>query len=120
MMMNIKQFKILKQLIDKNILHKDGIKEFDKIVNKWKQTKDKEIIYINYENKVDNRDFDIYEIFKKYLNKNIKYNEIEIIEKNMKEAIKKYQERPVLTDKSKNIISNSNKIIIKIKLIIKA
>ena len=28
-------------LIDKNILCKGGVKKFDKIVNKWKQTKDK-------------------------------------------------------------------------------
>ena len=29
------------ELIDKNILHLDGVKNFDNIVNKWKQTKDK-------------------------------------------------------------------------------
>ena len=29
------------ELIDKNILHLNGVKRFDKIVNKWKQTKDK-------------------------------------------------------------------------------
>ena len=57
----IQNFK--KELIDKNILHIDGVKNFDNIVNKWKQTKDKEIIYINNKNKVDTRDFDIYEIF---------------------------------------------------------
>ena len=28
-------------LIDKNILHKGGVKKFDKIVDKWKQTKNK-------------------------------------------------------------------------------
>ena len=28
-----------KQLIDKNILHIDGVKKFDNIINKWKQTK---------------------------------------------------------------------------------
>ena len=100
-----------KELIDKNILHIDGAKKFDNIVNKWKQTKDKEIVYINVKNKVDTRDFDIYDIFKEYLNENIKYKEIESIEKNIKESFKKYQERPVLTDKNKNIISNSNKII---------
>ena len=94
-----------------------GIKKFDNIVNKWKQTKDKEIVCINDKNKVDTRDFDIYDIFKEYLNENIKYKEIESIEKNIKEAIKKYQERPALTDKNKNIISNSNKIIKGIELI---
>ena len=111
----IQNFK--QELIDKNILHKDGVKKFDNIVNKWKQTKDKEIIYINNKNIVDTRDFDIYEIFKEYLNKNIEYKEIESIEKNIKEAIKKYQEGSVLTDKNKNIIKNSNKIIKGIELI---
>ena len=111
----IQNFK--QELIDKNILHKDGVKKFDNIVNKWKQTKDKEIIYINNKNIVDTRDFDIYEIFKEYLNKNIEYKEIESIEKNIKEAIKKYQEGSVLTDKNKNIIKNSNKIINGIELI---
>ena len=45
----IQDFK--KELIDKNILHKDGDKKFDNIVNKWKQTKEKEIVYINNKNK---------------------------------------------------------------------
>ena len=112
---SIQDFK--KELIDKNILHKNGIKKFDNIVNKWKQTKDKEIVYINNKSKVDTRDFDIYEIFKGYLNKNIEYKEIAGIEKNIKEAIKKYQERPVITDKNKNITNNSNKIIKNIELI---
>ena len=111
----IQNFK--QELIDKNILHKDSVKKFDNIINKWKQTKDKEIIYINNKNKVDTRDFDIYEIFKEYLNNNIEYKEIESIEKNIKEAIKKYHERPVFTDKNKNIINNSNKIIKGIELI---
>ena len=102
---------IKKQLIDKNILHIDGVKKFDNIINKWKQTKDKEIVYINNKNKYSTRKFDIYDIFKEYLNENIKYNEIESIEKNIKEGIKKYQERPVLTDKNKNIINNSNKVV---------
>ena len=30
-------------LIDKNILIKSGVKKIDKIINKWKQTKDKEL-----------------------------------------------------------------------------
>ena len=37
----IQNFK--KELIDKNILHLDGVKKFDNIINKWKQTKDNEI-----------------------------------------------------------------------------
>ena len=41
----IQDFK--EELIDRNILHNDNIKKFDNMVNKWKQTKDKEItIYI--------------------------------------------------------------------------
>ena len=41
----IQDFK--QELIDKNILHLDGVKKFDSIVNKWKQTKDKKIVYKN-------------------------------------------------------------------------
>ena len=111
----IQNFK--EELIGKNILDKNGIEKFDNIVNKWKQTKGKEIVYINNKNKFDTTDFNIYEIFKEYLNENIEYKEIEGIEKNIKEAIKKYQERPVLTYKNKNVISNSNKIIKGIELI---
>ena len=69
----IQNFK--KELIGKNILRTDDVKKFDNIVNKLKQTKDKEILYINNKNKVDTRDFDIYKIFKGYLNENIKYEE---------------------------------------------
>ena len=46
------------------MLHKDGSKKIDNIVNKWKQTKDKNIAYINLKDvstrKVDIRKFDIY------------------------------------------------------------
>ena len=76
----IQDFK--KEVIDKNILHKDGNKKFDNIVNKWKQTKGKEIVYINNKNKVGTRYFYIYEIFKEYLNENIKYEEIDYSERN--------------------------------------
>ena len=38
----IQNFK--KELIDKNILHKNGSKKFDNIINKWKETKDKNIV----------------------------------------------------------------------------
>ena len=51
MMLMIDEYKTIqdfkKELIAKNILHKDGDKKIDNIVNKWKQTKDKEIVYIN-------------------------------------------------------------------------
>ena len=70
----IQNFK--KELIDKNILHIDGAKKFDNIINKWKQTKDKDIVYINNKDKTGIRKFDIYEIFKNYFSKDIDYKEI--------------------------------------------
>ena len=39
----IKDFK--QELIDKNILHLDGVKIFDNILNKWKHTKDKKKLF---------------------------------------------------------------------------
>ena len=56
-------------LIDKNILRKGGVKKFDKIADKWKQTKDKKIVYKNVDTKVDTKKFNIYKIFENYLNK---------------------------------------------------
>ena len=47
-------------LIDKNIL------KFDKIVDKWKQTKNKKIAYKNVDTKVDTKKFNIYRIFENY------------------------------------------------------
>ena len=41
------------ELIDKNILKLGGVKKFDNIVNKWKQTKDKEIVYKNVDAQVN-------------------------------------------------------------------
>ena len=99
------------ELIGKNILHKDDVKKFDNIVNKWKQTKGKEILYINNKNKVDTRDFDIYEIFKEYLNENIKYEEIDGILNSIKRAVELYQRKPNYSDKNKSIINNTNKAI---------
>ena len=58
-------------LIDKNILLKSGVKKFDKIINKWKQTKDKEIVYKNIDAKVNTKKFNIYKIFENYLNKKL-------------------------------------------------
>ena len=46
-------------LIDKNILRKGGVKKFDKIVDKWKQTKDKKIVYKNFDTKADTKKFNI-------------------------------------------------------------
>ena len=90
-------------LIDKNILHKGGAKKFDNIINKWKQTKDKEIVYKNVDTKVNTKKFNIYKIFENYLNKKIDYNGIDMIEKSIKDGIKMYQKRH-RTDKNKSII----------------
>ena len=57
LMIIIKKFKIL--IIDDGILNKNSVKEFDNIINKWIQTKDKDILYINDENKIGVRKLDI-------------------------------------------------------------
>ena len=98
------------ELIDKNTLHLDGVKKFDNIVNKWKQTKDKDIVFKNVDEKVNARKFNIYKIFENYLNKKIGYDGISNIEKSIKDGIRIYQKRP-RTDKNKKIINNSNKVI---------
>ena len=98
------------ELIDKNILHLDGVKKFDNIVDKWKQTKDKNIIFKNVDEKVNTRKFNIYKIFENYLNKKIGYDGISNIEKSIKDGIRIYKKRP-RTDKNKRIINNSNKVI---------
>ena len=56
-------------LIDRNILLKRGIKKFDNIINKWKQTKDKEIAFKKVDAKVNTKKINIYKVFKNYLNK---------------------------------------------------
>ena len=68
-------------LIDQNILFKSGVKKFDKIINKWKQTKNKEVVYKNVDAKVNTKTFNIYKIFENYLNKKINYDRINMIEK---------------------------------------
>ena len=103
------------RLIDKNILRKGGVKKFDKIIDKWKQTKDKKIVYKNVDTKVDTKKFNIYNIFENYLNKSIDYDRIYMIEKTIEDGIKIYQKRP-RRDKNKRIINNSNKIINAIEL----
>ena len=62
-----------KKIIDDDTLDKNSVKEFDNIINKWKQTKDKDILYINDENKISTRKLDIYNIFYSYLNKDIRH-----------------------------------------------
>ena len=109
----IQDFK--KELIDKNILHLDGVKKFDNIIDKWKQTKNKEIVYKNVDTKVNAKKFNIYKMFQSYLNKKIDYDGIDMIEKSIKNGIKIYQKRP-RTDKNKSIINNSNKVIKGIEL----
>ena len=104
----IQDFK--QELIDKNILRKGGVKKFDKIVDKWKQTKDKKTFYKNVDTKVDTKKFNIYNIFQKYLNEDIDYDRIDMIERSIKNGIKIYQKIPH-TDKNKRIINNSNTII---------
>ena len=109
----IQDFK--QELIDKNILRKGGVKKFDKIVDKWKQTKDKKIAYKNVDTKIDTKKFNIYNFFQKYLNKDIDCDRIDMIG-SIKNGIKIYQKRPH-TDKNKRIIVNSNKIINAIELL---
>ena len=102
-------------LIDKNILRKGGVKKFEKIVDKWKQTKNKKIVYKNVDTKADTKKFNIYNIFEKYVNKDIYYDRIDMIERSIKNGIKMYQKRPH-TDKNIRIVNNSNKIINAIEL----
>ena len=109
----IQDFK--QELIDKNILRLDGVKKLDNIIDKWKQTKDKEIVYKNVDTKVNTKKFNIYRIFENYLNKKIDYDGIDMIEKSIKNGIKIYQKRH-RTDKNKSIINNSYKVIKGIEL----
>ena len=57
---------------------------FDDIVDKWKQTKDKEIVYKNVDTKVNTKKFNLYKIFENYLNKEIDYRGISRIKKVLK------------------------------------
>ena len=109
----IQDFK--QKLINKNILKLGGVKKFDDTVDKWKQTKDKKIVFQNVDAKVGTRNFDIYKIFKNYLNKEIDYRRINKIKKSIKDGIKIYQESPP-TDRKKRIINNNNKVIKDINL----
>ena len=62
----IQDFK--QKLIDKNILDINAVGKFDNIVDKWKQTKDKKIVYKNVDTEVNTKKFNIYNIFERYLN----------------------------------------------------
>ena len=84
----IQDFK--QELINRNILKLGGVKKFDNIVDKWKQTKDKEIVYKNVDTKVNTQKFNLYKIFENYLNKKIDYHGINNIKKSIKDGIKIY------------------------------
>ena len=101
-----------KKLIDSDILNKNSVEEFDNIINKWIQTKDKDVLYINNENKISTRKLDIRNIFYSYLNKDISYEDIKQIRNNINLAVKYYP------DENKSIINNSNKVIKGIDLFI--
>ena len=94
-----------------------GVKKFDDIVDKWKQTKDKEIVYKNVGTKVNTKKFNLCQIFENYLNKKIGYDGIGNIKKSIKDGIKIYQKKS-RTDKSKRIINNSNNVVKGINLFI--
>ena len=112
----IQNFK--KELIDQNLLHKNGSKQFDNIINRWKETKDKNVVYINTKSKLDTKEFDIY-VFYGYLNKDVNYKEIKEIINNIKRAIVLYQkDRSEYSDINKSVINNSNKTIKGMELII--
>ena len=96
----IQDFK--QESIDKNILKSSGVKKFDDIVDKWKETKDKKFVFKNVYAKCGTRNFDIYKIFKNYLNEKIDYRRINRINKSIKDGIKIYQEGPLTDRKKKN------------------
>ena len=96
----IQDFK--QELIDKNILKLTGVKKLDDIVDKWKQTKDKKIVFKNVGGKAGTQNFDIYKIFKNYLNEEIDYRRINMIKKDIKNGIKEYQESPLI-DREKEL-----------------
>ena len=80
-------------LVDKNILRKGGVKKIDKIVDKWKQTKDKKIVYKNVDTELDTKKFNIYKIFENYINKLIDYDRVNMIEKSIEDGIKIYKKK---------------------------
>ena len=82
----IQDFK--QELIDKNILELSAVKKFDNIVDKWKQTKNKKIVFKNVGDKAGTQKFDIYKTFKNYLNEEIDYRRINMIKKVLKMVLK--------------------------------
>ena len=65
-----------------------ALKTFDNIVDKWKQTKNKKIVFKNVGAKVGTRNFDVCKIFKNYLNEEIDYHRINMIKKVLKMVLK--------------------------------
>ena len=96
----IQDFK--QELIDKNILKLAGVKKFDNIVNKWKQTKDKEIVYKNVDAQVNTQKFNLYKIFENYLNKKNGYDGINNIKKVLRMVLK-YIEKDLVQIKIKEL-----------------
>ena len=85
----IQDFK--QELTDKNILKLSGVKKFDNIVDKWKQTKNKKIVFKNVGDKFSTQNYkilNIYKIFKNYLNEEIDYHRINMIKKVLKMVLK--------------------------------
>ena len=79
-----------KELIDDGILNKNNVEEFVNIINKWIQTKDKDVLYINDKDKISTRKLDIYNIFYSYLKKNITYEDIKGLRNNINVGVKYY------------------------------
>ena len=96
----IQDFK--QELIDKNILKLSRVKKFDDIVDKWKQTKNKKIVFKNVDAKVGTRNFDIYKIFNNYLNKKIDYRGINRIKNVLKMVLKYIKNILLQIEKKKN------------------
>ena len=87
----IQDFK--QKLIGENILDINAVGKFDNIFDKWKQTKDKKIVYKNADTKVNTKKFNIYKIFENYLNKIIDYDGIDMIEKSIKNGLTIYKKK---------------------------
>ena len=81
------------KLIGENILDINAVGKFDNIFDKWKQTKDKKIVYKNADTKVNTKKFNIYKFFENYLNKIIDYDGIDMIEKSIKNGLTIYKKK---------------------------
>ena len=84
----IQNFK--QKLIDENVLEINAVGKFDNIVDKWKQTKDRKIVYKNVDTIVNTKKFNIYKTFENYLIKSIDYDGIDMIKKSIENGIKIY------------------------------